>query len=46
MLVTLFLGDLNAKVGKCNVGIEHIMGREGLVTKNDNGYRLIDFCTR
>ena len=44
--ITLFLGDLNAKVGKCNVGIEHIMGREGLGTKNDNGDRLIDFCTR
>lgn len=44
--ITLFLGDLNAKVGTCNVGIEHVMGKEGLGTKNDNGDRLIDFCTR
>jgi len=41
----LVLGDINAKVGKCNREREQIMGREGLgSTMNDNGERLTDLC--
>jgi len=37
-------GDLNAKVGQDNVGLEHIMGRHGLGKKNENGQLSVDFC--
>jgi hypothetical protein len=39
-------GDLNAKVGQENEGLEHIMGRHGLGETNENGQHLVDFCTR
>jgi exonuclease III len=39
-------GDLNAKVGQENEGLEHIMGRHGLGEKNENGQLLVDFCAR
>ena len=44
--ITMLIGDLNAKVGRDNEGIENIMGKEGLGSKNENGDRLIDFCVR
>ena len=44
--ISMLIGDLNAKVGADNTGIEQVMGREGLGTRNDNGERLVDFCTR
>ena len=40
----LILGDLNAKVGSDNTGREHVMGKHGIGTINDNGERLADFC--
>ena len=40
----LILGDLNAKVGSDNTGKEHVMGKHGIGTINDNGERLADFC--
>jgi exonuclease III len=33
-------GDLNAKVGQDNVGLEHILGRHGLGERNENGQLL------
>ena len=40
----LILGDLNAKVGSDNTGREHVIGKHGIGTFNDNGERLADFC--
>ena len=39
-------GDLNAKVGQENKGLEHIMGRHGLGERNENGQLFVDFCAR
>ena len=44
--ISMLIGDLNAKVGNENVGIEQVMGSEGLGIRNENGERLVDFCTR
>lgn len=38
------LGDLNARVGRNNSGIEDILGIFGEPTINSNGKRLLDFC--
>lgn len=35
-----FIGGLNAKVGADNTNFEHIMGRHGLETMNENGEDL------
>ncbi|XP_075162760.1 uncharacterized protein LOC142235392 [Haematobia irritans] len=44
--IKIIIGDMNAKVGNDNTNIESVMGREGLgPIRNDNGERLIDFCT-
>jgi hypothetical protein len=37
-------GDLNAKVGQDNKGLEHVMGRHGLGERNENGQLFVDFC--
>jgi hypothetical protein len=33
----IVMGDLNAKVGSSNVGLEHIMVKHGLGAMNNNG---------
>ena len=38
------MGDMNAKVGDNNLGVERIKGRHGCGTINNNGERLVDFC--
>lgn len=38
------MGDLNAKVGRDNTGLESIMGKQGIGEMNENGERLTDFC--
>ena len=38
------MGDMNAKVGDDNLGVERIMGRHGCGAINNNGERLVDFC--
>ena len=43
--VTMLLGDLNAKVGDNNENMEEVMGSHGLGSMNDNGDRLVSFCT-
>ena len=42
--VVLVNGDLNAKVGNDNIGVERIMGNNGCGTCNENGNLLIEFC--
>jgi hypothetical protein len=38
------LGDLDTKVGSENTGREHVMGKHGIGTINDNGEKLVEFC--
>ena len=38
-------GDLNAKVGDDRTGVEHVIGAHGIGTRNENGERLVDFCS-
>jgi hypothetical protein len=38
------MGDLNAKVGIENEGLEHVLGRHGTNGINENGKMFIDFC--
>ena len=40
----IIVGDLNAKVGQDNEGLEHVMGRHGLGERNENGQLFVDFC--
>ncbi|XP_047111838.1 craniofacial development protein 2-like [Schistocerca piceifrons] len=42
--IKILMGDLNAKVGPENEGLEHIMGVHGLGIRNVNGEMLIDTC--
>lgn len=42
--IKIVIGDLNAKVGTENVGLERVMGRHGMGTRNNNGEMLVDFC--
>jgi len=41
----LLVGDLNAQVGKDNTGWEETMGREAIGTRNENGERLLSYCS-
>ena len=43
--VNIIMGDLNAKVGSDNENYEEVMGKHGLGEINDNGDRLLGFCT-
>jgi exonuclease III len=44
--IKIIIGDFNAKVGSDNKDLETIMGKQGLGnSRNNNGGRLIDFCT-
>lgn len=35
--ITLLLGDMNAKLGSDNDGVERYMGKHGFGNRNDNG---------
>ena len=43
--ISMLIGDFNAKVGNNNENLEEVMGRHGLGNLNDNGDRLVSFCT-
>jgi hypothetical protein len=38
------MGDLNAKVGNENVGIEKVTGKQAEGERNENGERLIELA--
>ena len=40
----IVVGDMNAKVGDDNLGVERTMGSHGCGTINNNDERLVDFC--
>ena len=43
--IAIVMGDMNAKVGCENTGIETVIGQQGAKCKmNENGELLIDFC--
>ena len=42
--IVIVMGDMNAKVGNDNGGREHVMGKEGLGTINENGELFASFC--
>ena len=42
--ICIVMGDLNAKIGAENEGLEHIMGNHGIGEINETGQRLVDFC--
>ncbi|VDP26036.1 unnamed protein product [Schistosoma curassoni] len=44
-VLTILMGDLNAKVGIENTGYEDIMGRDVLRERNKNGERFANLCT-
>ena len=41
----IIMGDLNAKVGQDNYMLNHVMEIHGIVARNDNGERFVDFCS-
>ena len=42
--IKIVIGDFNAQIGSENAGVEKVMGRHGLGTRNVNGDMLVDFC--
>jgi endonuclease/exonuclease/phosphatase family metal-dependent hydrolase len=42
--ICIVMGDLNAKLGAENEGLEHIMGKHGIGEINENGQKIVDFC--
>ena len=43
--MVVLMGDFNAKVGSSNDNAEHVMGKHGLGTRNENSELLIDVCS-
>ncbi|XP_005107012.2 uncharacterized protein LOC101846162 [Aplysia californica] len=42
--ILILMGDFNAKVGSDNVGFEEIIGKHGLVVRNENGELFAEIC--
>ena len=42
--VLMVMGDVNAKIGDDNEGIERTIGKQGLGSRNENGDRFVDLC--
>ena len=38
------MGDFNTFVSESNVHVEHIMGKDSIGRRSDNGERFVDFC--
>ena len=44
--ILIVMSDINAKVGRNNVGRQNVMGKEGLGGRNENGDLFLDFCAQ
>ena len=44
--ICICMGDFNSKVGADNDGFQHVMGKHGVGTRNNNGSLLLDFCSQ
>ena len=42
--LTLLMGDMNAKIGDCNIGYVEVIGTHGLGDINNNGERFAGLC--
>jgi exonuclease III len=42
--VIIVMGDMNAKIGSNNEGMEHVMGRHGIGKMNENGELFSELC--
>jgi len=42
--VIIVMGDMNAKTGPNNEGLEHVMGRHGIGNMNENGELFSELC--
>jgi exonuclease III len=42
--VMIVMGDMNAKLGSNNDGLEHVMGRHGIGNMNQNGELFGELC--
>jgi exonuclease III len=42
--ITIMMADFNVKIGDDNQGVKHVMGRNGLGNRNENGEIFIDLC--
>jgi len=42
--VIIVMGDMNAKIGSNNEGLEHVMGRHGIGNMNENGELFSELC--
>jgi len=42
--VIIVMGDMNAKIGSNNEGLEHVMGRHGIGNMNKNGELFSELC--
>jgi len=42
--VIIVMGDMNAKIGSNNEGLERVMGRHGIENMNENGELFSELC--
>jgi len=42
--VIIVMGDMNAKIGPNNEGLQHVMGRHGIGNMNENGELFSELC--
>ena len=42
--IKILMGDMNAKIGSDNEGIEYVMGTHAIGERNENGDLFTDFC--
>ena len=43
--ICLVIGDMNAKIGTDRTGMENAMGHFAILTRNENGEPLLEFCS-